>query len=231
MSKWDSGSYNTTPLFFFSVELIFLGSVSLPMGVQTISREKKTLPPQGSSVFLFPPGCWETLRLSKHSYRVLFKRSSRHSPMSQQLCHSSRAGTVVGTTSHLDLRKETAAKTNSILGCRSRNSQEISALIRAHLDTASCFGTRNTGTNWTKCSGGALVTCPKRRGYGSWGLFSQSKRWLWGMQQQPQHLQRGHWEHSLVHRKQDLTKVTNSLVWSHSWPTQDPFQPVLSYIS
>lgn len=63
--------------------------------------------------------------------------------MSQQLCHSSRAGTVVGTTGQLDLRKETAAKTSSILGCRSRNSQEISALIRPHTDTASSFGTRN----------------------------------------------------------------------------------------
>lgn len=73
---------------------------------------------------------------------VLFKRSSRHRPMSQQLYHSSKTGTVVGTTGQLDLRRETAA----ILGCRSRNSQETSALIRPHLDTASCFGTRNTWT-------------------------------------------------------------------------------------
>lgn len=74
------------------------------------------------------------------------ERKNKHSPVSQQLCHSSGAWTAVGTTGQLDLRKETAAKTNSILGCRSRNSQEISALMRPHLDTASCFATRNTRT-------------------------------------------------------------------------------------
>lgn len=112
--------------------------------------------------------------------------------MSQHLCHSSRIGTVVGTTGQLDLRKEIAAKTNCILSCRSRNSQEISALTRPQLDTASCFGTRNTWTIYSKCSGGALVDMPKEKRL--WELPGQEMALR--VQQQPQHQQGGDWEHS-----------------------------------
>lgn len=72
LSRWVSETVVVITLLLFACfcrsQVICLGSVPLPVRAHTISREK-SLPPQGSSILLFSPGCWETTQAFQAQYR------------------------------------------------------------------------------------------------------------------------------------------------------------------
>lgn len=124
MSKWDGANYNTCVFLQNSIRCLIWAWYSGTWYRRSPCHQQweEVFVSPGLLHALLPSWLLIITQAFQAQWQVLFKRSSKHSPASQ-LSSSATAQELgwqlVGPQANWDLRKETATKTNSILGCRS----------------------------------------------------------------------------------------------------------------